>query len=141
MSIAAYSRSVGVAILIGGLFLTTGGCAILVPHVKPEPLPANDSLRVDYAASTSSELTKSAPKPDAETPALKLEEMRPAKVASNDRAMKSAGGVEPQLIGFSLCEEHIDPSLSNAKIADFSVGTVVLYGWAAALTSSARHRD
>ncbi len=82
MTIAACSRPVGVAVLIGGTLLTTGGCSIFAPHVQPEP------------------------QPEADTPAPELEETRPAKVASIDRAMKRAGGVDPQS-GLGLCEEDI----------------------------------
>ena len=58
MLFARCRRSFGIAVLAGGLCLTIGGCSIFVPHVKPEPLLANDPLRVTCAAATTSELTK-----------------------------------------------------------------------------------
>ena len=181
MSIAAPSRSVGIAVLVGMLCLFAGGCTIFVPHVKPEPLPENDPLRFNCAASTSSELTRPAPKAagkkGTETPDLKA--MKQARAESIERAMSSSGGIDPQQVGFSLCEGYIraeeyrrdyhravrwdsglrttlnaitialaglaaregfDPNPSSAKMADFIVGTVVLYGWSSALTSTPREK-
>lgn len=179
MSIVAICRSLRIAILISALPIAMGGCSIFVPHVKPEPLPANDPLRINCAASTASELTKPAPKPNELPSEQTLEEKRQARAASIDRAMKSAGGVDPQLVGLNLCEGYIraeeyrrdyyravrwnsglkntltaltiplaglaaregfDSDPSSSKIADFSVGTIVLYGWATALTSTPRQK-
>jgi hypothetical protein len=180
MSVTAIRPSIGAAILVVSLCLTLGGCSIFVPHVKPKPLAANDPLRVTCAASTTSELTKPAPKPGDKTQTPEsLEQQRQKIGASVMRAMQAAGGVDPQLVGLNLCEgymraeeyrrdyyravrwnsglkttltalmvplaglaarEGFDPNPSNAKIADFSVGTLVLYGWATALTSAPRQK-
>jgi hypothetical protein len=165
MLFARCRRSLGLAALAGGLCLTIGGCSTFVPHVKPDPLPANDPFRLTCAAATASTLT-----PD---------QHRQNIGASVMRAMRAAGGVDPQLVGLNLCEGYIraeeyrrdyykavrtnsglkttltallvpltglavregfDPNPSNAKIADFSVGAVVLYGWATALTSAPRQK-
>lgn len=179
MSIVAICRSLRLAIPIAALSIGASGCSIFVPHVKPEPLPANDPLRINCAASTASELTTPAPKSRDPIPAPTLEEKRQVRAASVERALKSAGGVDPQLVGLNLCEgyiraeeyrrdyyravrwnsgvkntltalmiplaglaarEGLDSDPSNTKIADFSVGTIVLYGWATALTSAPRQK-
>jgi hypothetical protein len=180
---AAPFRSVGIAVLIGMLCLFASGCTIFVPHVKPEPLPENDPLRYNCAASTSSELTRPPTKPPRKgsvgTPAPDLDAMKKARADSIERAMSSSGGIDPQQVGFSLCEGYIraeeyrrdyhravrwdsglrttlnaitivlaglaaregfDPNPSNAKMADFIVGTVVLYGWSSTLTSTPREK-
>jgi hypothetical protein len=131
----------------------TSGCALLQVHRPPAKVDAGDPVLAGCSMITRTDAT---PIPGAPPGAVDPQQVSTslcdgiARAEGFRRAYFAAirwqsafrntmSAITIPLAGLAV-REGLDPNPSNAKIADFGVASVVLYGWSTTLTSAPRQK-